>query len=331
MAGAAAGSIAESGIRSATLPALHLEAQTEGGGQASARDSSAAARDASSPPVRAMAAAAAARRCLLLLLAAALPTLLRGDGGRWSDEEVQQLLASDGAGGDRFGYSVALSGDVALIGAYYHVNAGGTRAGAVYVFTWEAGGGDGGGGGAPGAWVETQQLLASDGPRLDYFGISVALSGDVALIGAYGVVNAGGFNAGAVYVFTPCSSIDIDSLLSGMCCHDFSSVVSVEAGSCTSCTGDLAADCTNATCASGFHSYSDTECRECADFSSVASVETGSCTSCTGDLASDCTEATCASGFSGFMASGICCHDFSSVASVEAGSCTSCTAPAAML
>eukprot|EP01046_Picozoa_sp_COSAG06_P113840 COSAG06_NODE_60607_length_270_cov_0.736842_1_plen_76_part_10 len=57
-----------------------------------------------------------------------------------------------GRGGDRFGSSVALSGDVALIGADQDDNAGGSQAGAVYVFTWEAGGGDGGGGGAPGAW-----------------------------------------------------------------------------------------------------------------------------------------------------------------------------------
>eukprot|EP01046_Picozoa_sp_COSAG06_P103100 COSAG06_NODE_49260_length_326_cov_1.365639_1_plen_91_part_10 len=81
---------------------------------------------------------------------------------------VPECLAPD----DRFGWPVALSGDVALIGASYDDNAGGSNAGAVYVFTWEAGGGDGGGGGAPGAWVESQQLLASDGAGGDLFGYS---------------------------------------------------------------------------------------------------------------------------------------------------------------
>eukprot|EP01043_Picozoa_sp_COSAG02_P030125 COSAG02_NODE_1909_length_10419_cov_238.761725_8_plen_150_part_01 len=147
----------------------------------------AAARDARTQPLAyAMAAAAAARRWLRLLAAAALPTSLRGDGGRWSDEEVRKLLASDGAGPgyDYFGNSVALSGDVALIGAPGDYRSDESYAGAVYVFTWEAGGGGGGGGGAPGAWVESQQLLASDGAGGDRFGWSVALSGDVALIGA---------------------------------------------------------------------------------------------------------------------------------------------------
>ena len=51
---------------------------------------------------------------LVVLLLGALPTVVRGGG--WF--EAQQLLASDGAADDEFGYSVAVSGDVAVVGAY---------------------------------------------------------------------------------------------------------------------------------------------------------------------------------------------------------------------
>ena len=35
-------------------------------------------------------------------------------------------------------------------------------------------------------WTQQQKLTASDGANEDYFGISVSLYGDYALIGAYG-------------------------------------------------------------------------------------------------------------------------------------------------
>ena len=55
-------------------------------------------------------------------------------GGSWT--EVRELTASDGAADDNFGYSVAMSGTTAIIGAPFH---GATDHGAVYVFTLSGG------------------------------------------------------------------------------------------------------------------------------------------------------------------------------------------------
>lgn len=97
---------------------------------------------------------------------------------------VQEVGASDGAQGDDFGISVALDGDTALIGAAYK-NGG---QGAAYVFVQ-----------SNGTWTETQKLVASDGAANDWFGQSVALDGDTAVIGAPQYLN---FGNGAAYVFT---------------------------------------------------------------------------------------------------------------------------------
>jgi cysteine-rich repeat protein len=51
-----------------------------------------------------------------------------------------------------------------------------------------------------GQWVETQKLLASDLGYQDWFGISVSLYGDTAVVGSRGDIGAEN-NAGAVYVF----------------------------------------------------------------------------------------------------------------------------------
>lgn len=103
-------------------------------------------------------------------------------GGAWS--QAQKLTASDGAPNDWFGQSVALDGDTALIGGSQYLNFGN---GVAYVFVRSGG-----------TWSESQKLTASDGVGRDQFGISVALEGSTALIGAYGAA----FYQGAAYVFT---------------------------------------------------------------------------------------------------------------------------------
>jgi hypothetical protein len=102
----------------------------------------------------------------------------RFDGTAWVEE--QKLLASDRASGepvhdqfgDQFGRAVAVSGDVAVVGATWNDD-NGYNSGSAYVFRFDGT-----------AWVEEQKLLASDGEEGDQFGGSVAVSGDVALIGA---------------------------------------------------------------------------------------------------------------------------------------------------
>lgn len=110
-------------------------------------------------------------------------------GARWHQQA--KLTPSDGAAGDRFGVSVALSGDTALVGARFAVVDDNLEQGAAYVFVHD---GDGG-------WRQQGKLTASDGVELDGLGVSVALSGDTALVGADGA-DTGEADQGAAYVFT---------------------------------------------------------------------------------------------------------------------------------
>ncbi|MFC3194584.1 hypothetical protein ACFODZ_10085 [Marinicella sediminis] len=108
------------------------------------------------------------------------------DGSEWL--LVQKLTASDGEQSDSFGYSVALHGSTALIGAY-NDDDNGNGSGSAYVFGFNGS-----------SWVESQKLTASDGAAVDYFGKSVTIEGDRALIGAthFGHLVSG---FGSAYVF----------------------------------------------------------------------------------------------------------------------------------
>lgn len=102
----------------------------------------------------------------------------------WSQEE--KLTASDGAAGDWFGISVFIYGDYAFVGADADDNSNGVNAGSAYVFKRTGA-----------SWIEEAKLTASDGTANDYFGRSVSIDGDYAIIGAYYDNNI----AGSAYVF----------------------------------------------------------------------------------------------------------------------------------
>jgi len=93
-----------------------------------------------------------------------------GVPGTWVQE--QKLLPLDGAPVDEFGGSVSVSGEVIVVGAR-----GGDdnapNSGSAYVFRWNGA-----------SWIQEQKLLASDGQQMDWFGFSVTVSGDLALVGA---------------------------------------------------------------------------------------------------------------------------------------------------
>jgi hypothetical protein len=99
-----------------------------------------------------------------------------------------KLTPGDGAAYDYFGYAVALSGDTALVGAQRATVEGDESRGAAYVFVRSGA-----------VWTLQGKLAASDGEHGDHFGTAVALSGDMAVIGAD---VAGAADQGAVYVFT---------------------------------------------------------------------------------------------------------------------------------
>src|SRR5262245_11772478 len=103
--------------------------------------------------------------------------------------EVRPFVAPDGQRFDEFGFALTFSDDRMLIGAWDDEDQG-EAAGSTYVFERDA----------SGDWVQVAKLLASDGEELYYFGISVALEGDFALIGANRADDPIDFS-GAVYVF----------------------------------------------------------------------------------------------------------------------------------
>ena len=107
--------------------------------------------------------------------------------GNWN--EVQKLTALDGATDDKFGRRVSISGDHAVIGAY-HDDDDGSNSGSAYLFERDR----------AGSWSQVQNLTASDGAAEDLFGDSVSISGDYAVIGAYGD-DDNGETSGSAYVF----------------------------------------------------------------------------------------------------------------------------------
>jgi hypothetical protein len=115
--------------------------------------------------------------------------VFRYDGVQWNRE--QKLLAFwDGQAGDLFGASLAISGDVIIVGAV-HAGDRGDDSGAAYVFRYNKGWG---------VWLQQQKLTAVDGKPLAELGRSIAISGGVAIISAFRD-DTRGFRSGAIYVF----------------------------------------------------------------------------------------------------------------------------------
>jgi len=102
--------------------------------------------------------------------------------------EIEKILASDGDGGDRFGYSVSVSGEYTVIGAYCD-DENGSLSGSAYIFQRNGSN-----------WTEQAKLTASDGADGDYFGWSVSISGDYAVIGA-SHDDDNGSDSGSAYIF----------------------------------------------------------------------------------------------------------------------------------
>ncbi|MBN2493721.1 MAG: thrombospondin type 3 repeat-containing protein [Deltaproteobacteria bacterium] len=107
--------------------------------------------------------------------------------GGWSRQAV--LRASDAEPGDQLGVSVCLSGDMALIGAVGDSHAG-DYSGSAYVFVRQGE-----------SWAQQAVLAADDAQEYDQAGTSVALAGDLALVGAPGDEVEGVQYAGSAYVF----------------------------------------------------------------------------------------------------------------------------------
>lgn len=112
---------------------------------------------------------------------------MRDDGGEWSQQI--KLTAGDAAEDDEFGFSVSIDGDYALIGAH-NKDDDGENSGAAYIFRREGE-----------EWSEQLKLTASDAAEGDFFGHSVSISGDYAVVGAYQNEGYRGNRSGSVYLF----------------------------------------------------------------------------------------------------------------------------------
>ena len=103
--------------------------------------------------------------------------------------ETAKLFPPDANAGDSFGASVAIDGNIAVVGAYLN-DSNGSDCGEVYVY--ERSGSQ---------WTERQKLVALDGSPGDQFGRSVAIEGNSIVVGSY-YGDSNEPNTGSTYVFS---------------------------------------------------------------------------------------------------------------------------------
>ena len=108
------------------------------------------------------------------------------DGTVWT--EAQKLTASDAGRGDLFGWAVAVDDGSAMVGARGDNDAG-DDSGSAYIFRY-----------SNGVWVEEQKLTASDAREDDFYGASVSIEKDIAVVGAQGT-DVMGDGSGSVYTY----------------------------------------------------------------------------------------------------------------------------------
>ena len=106
--------------------------------------------------------------------------------GVWFEQSI--LSPSDSNNHEKFGYSVSISDEYAIIGNITD-DTNGISSGAAYIFKREEIN-----------WLEHAILLAYDANENGYFGNSVSISGDYAIIGAYRVRNNNMYS-GSAYIF----------------------------------------------------------------------------------------------------------------------------------
>jgi hypothetical protein len=108
-------------------------------------------------------------------------------GGSWTQQAV--LLANDGAVADKFGYSVAISENTIVVGAF-NDDSPLSNAGSAYVFVRSGT-----------TWSFQQKLTANDAAADQEFGNAVAITGETIAVGEHFADLPGNSEAGAVYIY----------------------------------------------------------------------------------------------------------------------------------
>jgi hypothetical protein len=117
-------------------------------------------------------------------------------GGGWTTSGTPSatLTEQSSAVNDRFGFTVGISGDTIVTGAYAHKIGGKKQQGAAYVFVRPGG-----------SWASSDtpnaELTASDGNKSDQFGNAVAVDGSTIVVGAWLKDVGSKLDQGAAYLF----------------------------------------------------------------------------------------------------------------------------------
>jgi len=109
------------------------------------------------------------------------------DGISWTQQA--KLTATDGAEDDSFGISVVIEGDTAIVGADRADDDNGSNSGSAYIFRYNGA-----------TWTQESKLTAIDSDQWDFFGTSVSLDGNTAIVGASGD-DDNGPRSGSAYIF----------------------------------------------------------------------------------------------------------------------------------
>lgn len=114
--------------------------------------------------------------------------IFKRSGATWNEEAA--ITSSDGVASDQFGYSVSISGDYAIVGAFLKQVGANFNQGKAYIFKRSGT-----------SWTQEADLVASDGATGDLFGHSVSISDDYALVGAHLKDINSKMNQGKAYIF----------------------------------------------------------------------------------------------------------------------------------
>jgi hypothetical protein len=111
------------------------------------------------------------------------------DGSTWAQQA--ELTENSGSPGTLLGWSVAISGNTAIVGAEYKAVGSNTDQGAAYVFSLSAS-----------TWAQQGELLGQRGGLVGEFGGSVAISDSAAIVGASYTNVGSNTKQGTAYIFT---------------------------------------------------------------------------------------------------------------------------------
>lgn len=110
--------------------------------------------------------------------------------GLW--ETQAKIQDQNPAAGDQFGVDVNISGDYAIVGAYLDDDAGGTNQGSASIYKRNS---------LTDEWEFQTKLFHPSASENDYFGVSVAISPDYAIVGVAFDDGPAGLNQGSVCIF----------------------------------------------------------------------------------------------------------------------------------